>query len=319
MPANFDECFQTVPDWNPPDDFEEFWEQSIRELKNFPIQSHTKTQFKGSIIFESQADISFNSYGNQTIFGHITVPRKRGDRPIVIFFPDYVGAKKAPLKHLTDMGIAQLHLDLRWHGDQLIYPKENPNDPIPAGWTPGYFQKNLDNPSAFYMRSLYLDTIRAIEFVRLYSGVDGEKIILCGKGIGGSMAVFGAAYSDRVQGIVAETPNFCHLTKDQLFTPESWMKEIYPVYSKPKTKKADYKKNLSYFDSLYFAKKIKVPALVTCGMEDTIAQPKSIFGLFNHLNCDKRMQIYPTDGHDAGRDRQDSVNLEFFKEVFAIE
>ncbi|WCL48015.1 acetylxylan esterase [Leptospira sp. GIMC2001] len=316
MPANFDECFQTVPDWNPPSDFEKFWKDSIQELKDFPIQSQSKTLFKGSIIRESRADISFNSYGNQTIFGHITVPRKRGDRPIVIFFHDYTGSKREPIKSLTDNGIAQCHLDLRWHGDQLIYPKENPNDPMPEGWTPGYFEKNLDNPSAFYMKALYLDVLRAIEFVRLYSGVDSEKIILCGHGLGGSLATFGAAYSTRVVGLIAEVANFCHLTKEQLSSPYSWMKEIYPLYSKPKSKKVDYKQNLSYFDSVYFAKKIKVPALFSCGMEDVISQPKSIFGLFNHLNCDKRMQIYPTDGHEAGKERQENVNLDFYKEIF---
>jgi cephalosporin-C deacetylase len=319
MPANFDECFQTVPEWKPPTDFESFWKDAIGELKNFPVQSQSKSIFKGSIIKESQAEISFNSYGNQTITGHITVPRKRGDRPVVIFFHDYVGERRQPVKFLTDSGIAQLHIDLRWHGDQLIYPKENPDDPIPEGWTPGYFEKNLDNPNNFYMKALYLDVIRTIEFVRLYSGIDGNKIFLCGKGVGGAMAVFGTAYSERVIGLVTETMNFCHLTKEQLMSPESWMKEIYPVYSKPKTKKADYKKNLSYFDALYFAKMIKVPALFSCAMEDTVARPQSIFGLFNHLNCDKRMQIYPTEGHFGGMDKQDSVNLEFFNEVLGIE
>jgi cephalosporin-C deacetylase len=319
MAANFDECFQTVPAWNPPGDFDEFWKESIQELKKFPIQSQSKTIFKGSIIRESQAEISFNSYGNQTIFGHITVPRKRGDRPVVIYIPDYVGQKREPIKSLSEYGIAQFHVNLRWHGDQLIYPKENPDDPMPEEWTPGYFEKNLDNPQAFYMRALYLDVLRAIEFVRLYSGIDGEKIILCGSGLGGSLAIFGAAFSNRITGVVAEVPNFCHLTKEQLSLPHSWMKEVYPQYSKPKSKKADFKKNLSYFDSLYLAKKINIPALFACGMEDNISDPKSIFGLFNHLNCDKRMQIYPTEGHSIDRDRQDSVNLEFYKEVFGLE
>lgn len=319
MAVSFDECFQTVPEWAPPSDFEDFWKANLQELKAFPIQSQSKTHFRGSIIRESQADISFNSFGNQTIFGNITVPRKRGDRPIVIFLHDYVGTRTPSIKSLTDQGIAQCHLDLRWHADQLIYPKENPNDPIPEGWTPGYFEKNLDNPKAFYMKALYLDVIRAIEFVRLYSGVDSEKIILNGKGLGGSLAIFGTAHSDRVVGLIAELPNFCHLTKDQLSLPHSWMKEVYPLYSKAKSKKVDYKKNLSYFDSLYFAKKIKVPTLFSCGMEDEISHPKSVFGIFNHLRCDKRMQIYPTDGHDAGKERQEEVNFEFYKEVFGIE
>jgi cephalosporin-C deacetylase len=229
-----------------------------------------------------------------------------------------VGVRRQPLKQLTDFGIAQFHIDLRWHGSQLIYPKENPDDPIPEGWTPGYFEKNLDDPSRFYMKALYLDALRCIEFVRLYSGMDGKRIILCGKGIGGAMAVFGAAFSDRIVGIVCENINFCYITKEQLSLPASWMKEISSAYSRLKTKKADYKKNLQYFDALYFAKNVKVPALFSCGMEDSISRPQSIFALFNHLNCDKRMQIYPSHGNNIDRERQDAVNLEFFKEIFGI-
>lgn len=318
MAANFDTCFQTIPEWNPPSDFEQFWENAIRELKQYPIQSQSKSLLKGSFIKESQSEISFNSYGNQIIKGHITIPRWKGDPPIVIFLHDYVGKIREPIRALTDSGISQMHLNLRWHGDQLIYPKENPDDPIPPGWTPGYFEKNLDDPNRFYMKALYLDTLRAIEFVRLYGGVNSEKIILCGTGIGGALAIFGAAYSKNVVGIVCETTNFCHLTKEQLSSPESWMKEIYPQYTRPKSKKVDYKKNLQYFDALYFAKKITVPALFSVGMEDTIARPESTFGLFNHLNCDKRMQIYPNHGHEIDRVRQDEVNLEFFKEIFKI-
>ena len=62
MPVSFDECFQTVPEWSPPSDFDDFWKSSIQELKSFPIQSQSKTQFRGSIIRESQAEISFSEW-----------------------------------------------------------------------------------------------------------------------------------------------------------------------------------------------------------------------------------------------------------------
>ncbi len=53
-------------------------------------------------------------------------------------------------------------------------------------------------------------------------------------------------------------------------------------------------------------------------MEDRISHPKSIFAFFNHLNCDKRMQVYPTEGNEAGfKDvKLNGANLEFVREIF---
>ncbi|KPA31355.1 Acetyl xylan esterase [Leptospira interrogans] len=78
------------------------------------------------------------------------------------------------------------------------------------------------------------------------------------------------------------------------------------------------KKSLAYYDSINFSKKIKVPTLVSVGMEDRISHPKSIFAFFNHLNCDKRMQVYPTEGNEAGfkDEKQNGANLEFVREIF---
>ncbi|EMY12823.1 acetyl xylan esterase domain protein [Leptospira weilii str. Ecochallenge] len=53
-------------------------------------------------------------------------------------------------------------------------------------------------------------------------------------------------------------------------------------------------------------------------MDDKISHPKSVFAFFNHLNCDKRMQVYPTEGNEAGLkdDKQSGANLEFVREIF---
>ncbi|MCE9501129.1 MAG: acetylxylan esterase, partial [Leptospira sp.] len=185
-------------------------------------------------------------------------------------------------------------------------------------WTPGYFYSSAERKEDFYMKYLYLDVLRAIDFLRLTDGIDGDRIIIQGKSLGGALAAFGAAYSERVKAIVAETPNFSYVDDEQMQTEGPWVKELNAYLSRNRTRKASLKKTISYFDTLNFTDKIKVPALFSCGMDDRISNPKAIFAAFNHLNCDKRMQLYPNEGNEAGKDKQEKANLEFYKEIFNL-
>ncbi|XDD48907.1 acetylxylan esterase [Leptospira sp. WS92.C1] len=318
MAISFDECFQTYPELHTPPDLEDFWSEAIRDLKNFPIKKQSKALLKGSIIKETIYDISFQSWQNVTLMGTLVIPRKRGDLPVVIHFHDYAHERPAIIKGLTETGVAQLIIDLRGHGSQLVRPQLKEGEVADPDWTPGYFTKGLDGKDSFYMKGLYLDVIRAIEFLRLSEGIDGENIILSGKSMGASLAVFGAAFTNRVKGLILETPNFCHIDDTQLKLETSWTKEINQQLASSKTKKTAMKKSLAYYDSINFSKKIKVPTLVSVGLDDKISHPKSVFALFNHMNCDKRMQVYPTEGNEAGlkNEKQNGANLEFVREIF---
>lgn len=321
MAISFDECFQTYPALQPPADLDEFWTEAIRELKGFPVKNQTKALLKGTILKETIYDISFQSYGNATLTGSLVIPRKRGDLPVLVYFHDYAKDRPQIIKGLTEAGIAQMILDLRGHGAQLIRPVLKEGELPDPDWTPGYFRKGLEAKESFFLKAMYLDVIRTIEFLRLTDGIDGEKIVLAGKGLGAAMSLFGAAHSNRVKGIILETPNFCYIEDAQLKLGTNWTKEVSEQLAASKSKKTVLRKNLSYFDTLNFSKKIKVPTLVSVGMEDRVSHPKSVFALFNHIQGDKRMQVYPTEGNEAGvaGDKQNLANLEFAKEILISE
>ncbi|EQA38092.1 acetyl xylan esterase [Leptospira inadai serovar Lyme str. 10] len=321
MAISFDECFQTYPSLQPPADLDDFWTDAVRELKGFPVKNQTKALLKGTILKETIYDISFQSYGNATLTGSLVIPRKRGDLPVLAYFHDYAKDRPQIIKGLTEAGVAQLILDLRGHGSQLIRPVLKEGEFPDPDWTPGYFRKGLEVKESFFLKGMYLDVIRTIEFLRLTDGIDGDRIILAGKGIGAALAAFGAANSGRVKGIILETPNFCHVDDAQLRLGTSWTKEIAEQLALSKSKKTVLRKNLAYFDTLNFSKKIKIPTLVSVGMEDQVSHPKSVFALFNHLVCDKRMQVYPTEGNEAGvaGDKQNLANLEFVREILFSE
>ena len=309
MGVSFDECFQTRPIVSPPANFDEFWKEAINDLKNVPIKKQYKSNLKLNALKETNADVQYQSLGNINLDATLITPRWKNSCPIVVHFHDYNGTRHEKIRSLTELGIGQLLVSLRGH--------DLPNQvEISEGQehTLGYFRNFLDNPKQHYLCLLYVDVIRTIEFLRLTETVDATKIILHGKNLGASMALFGAAFSDRVKGIILETPNFCYVNSEQMELEVSWAKELNSALNNPKFKKNTFKTFLGYFDSLNLVSKIQIPTLITVGMEDTVSSPKSAFALMNNLNCDKRMQIFPTEGNECGGEKGEAMCLDFYKE-----
>ena len=315
--TTFDECFQTFPQINAPDDLDQFWKESQKELKSVAIREELHAPLKGRHVKDTVYNVSFQSALNYKIKGTLVIPRKRGDLPVLVYFHDYYASRPKYIDGLTDLGIAHLIIDLRGHGSELVKPVFPPEKKKEEeAWTPGYFLEGIEDKDSFYLKYLYLDVIRCIDFLRLTKGIDSEKIYLHGKNLGASMALFGAAYSNRVKALILETPNFCYVTEEQLKSASAWSREI-ASYSRDLTpaRKTKLKKNIAYFDSLNFVKKINMPVMVSCGLKDKISNPKSVFSVINHLKGDKQIHVYPENGNEAGSKDMHAKIIAFLGEI----
>lgn len=315
MATVFDDCFATFPEVKIPPGFDLFWKESLLELKKIPILPVFKSINTSSMLWESIQEVSFQSLGNSMVHAKLALPRQKGKRPIVIRFHDYLEPEDSFHKGYAELGVAELLVQLKGHTHYELQAPIDPNTQKPfSNWQPGYFQYGLDNLKDFYLRKVYMDMMRTIEFVRLIDSLDGEKIILQGKSFGCAPCLFGASFSDRVCGLILETPNFCYISKEQLsFDNNAWVRELRAL-----SEFDWFETNLSFFDSLQFASKIKVPVICTCGLEDNVSDPKSIFAMFHLLLTEKRMYVYPKEGNHPGKKKQPDINVEFVKEIFAL-
>ncbi len=315
MATVFDDCFATFPEVKLPTGFDSFWKDSITELKKIPVLPVYKSSNSTSMLWETIQEVSFQSYGNSMVHAKLALPRQKGKRPLVVRFHDYLEPEESFHKGYAELGVAELLVQLRGHSH---YELQAPIDPLTqkpfVQWQPGYFQFGLDEPKDFYMKKVYLDVIRTIDFVRLTESLDAEKILLQGKSLGTAPCIFGASFSDRIRGLILETPNFCYISPSQLeFSKNPWVKELKTLASENW-----FSENLAFFDSLHFASKVKVPIVCTCGLEDDISDPKSIFALFHHFLTDKRMYVYPKEGNLPGKKKQPDINIDFVKEMFGL-
>ncbi|MCX7677860.1 MAG: acetylxylan esterase [Spirochaetes bacterium] len=297
MITDFDTYFAQFPPLDREKDFDEFWETSIRELRNTPINAtieQEKKKLKQGFI---SYNISFKGFNRSTATGLLLVPEKVSKPRIIIIFHDYF-RKNHYHTYEFDPSVGYFFLNLKGH--EML----NFNQTDEERKTPGYMTDNILDINNYYVREVYLDAYRSIEMLRLRNFLDMSATGIIGKGFGGAMALFAAAYSTRVKALYLDTPSFIHLPISQNLSQSDAAAEINKFINEHRTKSKQVKRNLTYFDALNFSDKITCPTLVTVGFKDTDAPPLCIFGLFNRLQCDKTIEVYPDEGNDAGGAKQ---------------
>jgi len=282
---SFDECFQAFPKISPPKDFEEFWQNAMNNLKKTPLEPKQKIVLKKSLGWESIWEISYRSLGGKTVKGILSIPRKRGKSPAVITFHDYRGQPEV-IKEFRENGIAHLYIDLRDH-----------EETIPSG--PEKRQRNLfvdyglDYPDQSYLFFLYMDAVRAVDFLRINKDINSEKIGLLGRGIGSAMAVFAASQRpENIAALAIEKHAFAHLSRWITLAKTPYAEEFKSIFLNATKGAKKLQKNLDYFDTLAWSESIHVPVLTTVSLQDEEHPAYCGFSFFNHLKTDKSMELF---------------------------
>ena len=206
---------------------------------------------------------------------------------------------------VLDNSVAHYFTILRGH-NELKFNSDNEETT-----TPGYMIENILDIENYYVKSVFLDIYKSIDMLRLNKNLDCSKVGIMGKGFGAAAAIFASTYSKRIGGVVLDTPSFCHLPLSQNLSKSDAAKEINSYIASYRSQKNTVKKNLTYFDVLNFADKINCPVLTTVGFKDIFSPPKCVFSLFNHLLCEKSIEVYPDEGNEAGGKKQFKKSLDW--------
>jgi cephalosporin-C deacetylase len=305
MPVSndFDRFFLQLPPFDRENNFQKFWTDSINELKQIPIEPrYEKNKKKSNAQFEF-FDVSFKGYMKSTVNGELYYPNGLTKSKVIILIHDY-NKNLTYNKNYLMSGHAYFFLRLRGHELLDDIPPEETK-------TPGYIVDNILDKDNYYVKGILLDALRVIDVVRLNRRIDCSKIGIIGKGLGAALAIFTAAFSDRVKAVVLDTPSFCHLPLYQNLSSSDATNEINSFIANHRNKKNQIKKNLTYFDAINFADMVKCDILTIVGFKDTTSPPECVFALFNHLLTDKTIEVYPDDGNSAGGDEQFKKSLKW--------
>ncbi len=309
---NFDRYYANFPTITRESDYDYYWKNAFIDLKRISLDPSSIENKKLSSSKFTVSDITYRSFLKTTISGRLYLPMKKQNPKPVIIIHDYL--YNEPYKGFKlDPGFAYLFLELRGH---QVYRGISYNDIFNNTQfeSPGYMIENILDTENYYLRGVYLDCYRSIDYLRLNKNIDSSSIAFIGKGLGGAAAAFCTAMSTRVKALVVDSLTFADLEVSQNKSEGFISTEINHFANSVRGKKRVLKRNLSYFDAVNVSDRIQVPLLMTTGIKCLSSPAECVFSFFNKCSStEKTIEVYPYDGIEAGGEKQFAKSLAWLK------
>ena len=265
------------------DDFDAFWETTLTELAEIPLEPELTAVPAYSNELRTCYEVRYPSYGGALSGGILSVPNAPGKYPVEIVYmgynaePFYFDPSAAPER-------IQYLVSVR---EQGIYRTPE------ARW----IDQGLAGKETFYYRGAFADAKRAVDFVASLDQADPERIVAWGESQGGALTFVAAALDPRIKAIAPAVP-FLGDYRDYGRIVE-W--PVHEVLAQADAEGIPYEQlyqMLTYFDVKNFAPRITCPVYMSFGLQDPTCPPHTNFAIYNNLgSTQKRWYCVPTCGH----------------------
>ncbi len=285
-----------------PDDFDEFWQNTLAEARRFPAAPRL-TRVASPLKQVEVYDLVFSGFAGQPVHAWYLLPAGGvGRLPAVVEYNGYGRGRGLPHERLSwvSAGYAYLVMDTRGQGSVWGSGGDtaDPNGTGPSA--PGFMTRGIERPADSYFRRLYTDAVRAVDAMRTLDRVDAARVAVCGHSQGGGLALAAAGLSADLVGVMPDVPFLSHFERAVGMTEEDPYQEIVRYLSVHRSLVEQTFRTLSYLDGVNFARRATAPALFSVGLLDPICPPSTVFASFNHYAGDAEIEIYPFNEHEGG-------------------
>ncbi len=282
------------------DDFDDFWKETRAISDSEPL--NYKIQEIDYIVKDINVHrVSYDGFAKARICGYLLTPKKgAGPFPVILFFHGYNGNKGQINQYLkwVFLGFAVMAIDVRGQSGESIDNKVYPPPSVSGYMTKGMFSKN-----DYYYRGVYMDCLKAVDFLSTQKSLDINRLCVTGISQGGGLSLATASFDSRVKLVIAMIPYLCHFERaiEVGETPENiTYNEFKSIANMYPDKEREMYDTLSYFDNLNLCKGIEAKTFISVGLRDTCCPPSTVFAVYNHIQSKKGIDVYPFYGHDAG-------------------
>ena len=292
----------SLPDPQP--DIKKFWNEAIEELSAVPlnatmVEMPEKSGEKRKIYF-----CQYLSLDNDTVSGYLALPVKEGKYPAIIYYNGYNGQPW----DIDPDGMED------WIEFQHWVRGQGPNKPYNK--YDEYALYHLEDPSKYYYRGGFMDTIHTIDFIESLPQTNKDLIFAEGGSQGGAFTFAAAALDPkkRLKGIAPYIPFLSDYS--DYFKIVHWPGDMVKQRSEElgMTEEELYR-NLSYFDIKNLTPWISIPVLMGVGLQDPTCPPHTNFAGYNNLISPKEYVVYPTCGHTVDYNDWNPRREAFFKKI----
>lgn len=287
--------------------FKEYWDENLAELKK--VKPEFKLIKKDSLCTDNR-DVyiaEMKSLGGLTIRGYYFIPKTKGKHAAILHVPGYGQGyqdRSVFLENRED--VIELALCVRGHG--ISADVFNPGFGVAGVW--GY---KLCSETEIAYRGIYMDCVRAVEFLLSRPEVDTSRIGVMGGSQGGGLTLAAAGLcSDKIKACAFFDPGPCD-PRDHLRTRTMCKREFinYLKFYNNECTLDDALNVWDLIDTKGFAEWIKCPSFFVTSLFDDDIPPHLGFSAYNRISAPKSFKIYPELGHL--NDKAHGVQMRFLK------
>lgn len=300
--------FQTEPA-----DFDAFWQKGKDDLAKIPLEARLT-------LLPDQCTDKVNVYHvnfrtlNQAwnpqpprIYGILCEPKAPGKYPAVLKVP---GAGVRPYAGDPDLAArGAIVLEIGIHGIPVNMP-QSVYDAMYGGALHSYWVNQLDNRDTYYYHRVYLGCVRANDFLTAREMWNGKDLLVMGASQGGQLSLVTAALDPRVTALSVTHPAMCDVVAELHGRAGGWPHPFKPNEDGTPSFHATPAKiaTTAYYDSVNFARRIKVPGFYIWGYNDETCPPTSTYAAFNVITAPKTLAIQPEQAHTYPAEQGEAIN-----------
>ncbi len=279
-----------------PPDFDAFWNKAKAELAALPLDPRLtpmpeETTDKIEVFQVSLQNIGTPPSRTSRFYGVLCVPRGAGPFPTMMIPPGAGIRKLRGQVQWAERGFITLEVGV--HGIPVILPQELYTSL--NGALGNYPTLNLDDPGRYYFRRVLMGCLRANDYLVTQPKWDHKNLIDFGGSQGGYLTITTTALDPRVTACVVAFPAFCDVTGYVHGRAGGWPGLRFADPNEPG--RAAKIATTAYFDSVNFARRIKVPGHYGWGYNDETCPPDSTFSAYNVITASKTLDIFKEMGH----------------------
>lgn len=271
----------SMPDAQP--DFDAFWEQTLTELAEIPLEPEWTLVPAYSNDVRTCYEVRYPSLGGAVAGGIVSIPVAEGKYPVYVQYMGY--------------GAEPFYFDPNAAPDRIDFLVSVRDQGIFKNGQDRWIDRGLSSRETFYYRGAFADVRRAVDFAASLEKADPDRLVAYGESQGGAFTVAAAALDSRIKAIAPAVP---FLGDYPDYAKIVW----WPVHEVLETADAEGLDRdslftmLSYFDIKNFAPRVQCPAYMAFGLQDPTCPPHTNFSIYDNLSStEKHWYCVPTCGH----------------------
>ncbi|BCJ64278.1 acetylxylan esterase [Polymorphospora rubra] len=289
------------PDREEPDDFDDFWRRTLDEHAGAPdVRLHPEPALFPGIAVD---DVDYAGFAGQRVRGWLLTPEAGPRRDVgVLHLPGYGRGRGFAHQWLpfAAAGFTVLVMDVRGQGAESDHPGSTPDPGEATGSeVPGFLTRGIAAPETSYLRRLYVDAYRAVDALPVAAPhVTRTAVVAGSQGAGIGIALAGLRTDLAIA--LLDVPAFAGFRRAIEIGAAGSRAEIARYLGARHDAAEQVFRTLSYFDAVNFAARATTPAHFSVALMDRVCPPSTVYAAYNHYAGEKRITVWPYNGHEGG-------------------